>query len=491
MKKGDTPQPKESDVDSVSMEEGVHAITSSLKPTERGGWVGKKENSLLTLIPGHFDKNGVRIITYSLEPPPQHRWSGAYDPSFFLPMDDTERSIISHTQKEIEQACNIKFQLQEPGDPQEADIYYCKTPLEKGSSGNANDGFKVISLAAPGVDLVVSETGQTETIENKAHQSGINPKTILHETLHTLGLSHPGANGLGGYVCGENPKFSEDSTIMSYFEGIIKTVGLAAFDVAALQCCYGKPVGENAVIPEINLISLTHCHYIYSPTPTTLDLRSKLNDSGDLTIGDGKISGTLNLEGVEEPKRVKIRTIDEPFANIIAGNIAIHAKGNNLRNHFEGSSKDDELTAVGGLDVLTGNKGADTFKIGKESRIGNYITDFNPAQKDVIQLDDSIARVELRYNDGIFLEGKLTPSTEIWALDKNNTPVASVQVLDTTPIQLQKHLRYHSIGQHVTVDIIADAPPVENVTKLTEGVFGHPSGLPENLGWRAPRNRVK
>jgi len=425
--------------DAVTEEEGVRQLLSSLSPKE-GGWNPDGHETRI----GH-KKNGVWVITYTFDA------SGLAKPGFHLfpswdevrnlrRLKKESRKLVSEITAIIEQNANIRFEhVAEDGDINRADIRFfrMKEPPDK-DTGADTDGKLIRNIRF-------------------AESHTENPHSILHEILHALGLSHPGANGLGGKAGGDNESYNKDTTVMSYNKGDMGFTGLGPFDVAALQKIYGP--SKNCSTPmTLGPANLVGTRFIDAGS-VTLDLRDERYKTGGLTVREGKIEGALATDEDKEftvgqetgtrvevynPKPVKLRMVgDTKIKDVLADNehtnVKLRLTGNELPNRLQGGKATDELTPRGGLDVLTGNGGWDEFGLDSKSGFDNTITDFDPSLKqDVLKLQAPIAKVELRPND-ILREGKLYKATEVWARDKEGNSVASVQVLGVTPEELKKH----------------------------------------------------
>jgi Ca2+-binding RTX toxin-like protein len=85
----------------------------------------------------------------------------------------------------------------------------------------------------------------------------------------------------------------------------------------------------------------------------------------------------------------------------LTGNATL-GRGNDLDNAIVGNARNDNLTGYGGADTLTGGAGQDTFvytALGDSSATAyDTILDFNPGQRDKLDLRQVDARDNVPYN---------------------------------------------------------------------------------------------
>ena len=189
-------------------------------------------------IPITKNKNtdGISIITYTLEASRPYNDVSAFALETHS-LDHRQKQILRDVLSSIERAANIKFVEIEHVDKRDAaDIRYFQGRMRKSSYEGLTKNHSIIR------DVVITD-----------HAKSINYKfdynneydTILHETLHALGMSHPGGNGesVGNVLIenanGFNKRYNKNETAMSYNPGTVKS-GLGRYDVATLQYLFGS-----------------------------------------------------------------------------------------------------------------------------------------------------------------------------------------------------------------------------------------------------------
>ena len=266
-------------------------------------------------------------------------------------------------------------------------------------------------------------------------------ETLMHETLHALGLKHPGNYDAGsGTTPGPHLPYGEDNnqnTIMSYnFIGTgTSAASLMAYDVLALQYLYGaRSHNAGNTTYTFDTVSrftdgnkywgsssnLTKVSIWDSSGNDTLDFSKlgynssgyifNLNQGGMLTTKSAYNNYSYKALSDSSGKSYKATSYGTAlgYNMMIENAIATSSKdtiiGNNANNILDGRGGDDYLvggsgndTLTGGsgsdrlvgyssgteYDVLTGGSGSDTFVLGNSSNAfyqGNSyatITDFN------------------------------------------------------------------------------------------------------------------
>jgi Ca2+-binding RTX toxin-like protein len=232
--------------------------------------------------------------------------------------------------------------------------------------------------------------------------------TLLHETLHALGLKHPGNYGLG------KPPFlpyDEDvhtNTVMSYKGGAYSfPATLMPYDIKALQYVYGAKSfnAGNTTYSFDTVYKYTDGSRTWGSATTPLKLtiwdsggidtldfsrlaydasgyRFDLNEGGKLTsqsaynsslfgISDDKLEytsyyGTAIAYGVTLEKAIGSSSNDRIIGNAIAnvlrgGNGNDYLSGGNGDDSLYGEAHNDRLEGEAGNDTLDGGGGNDTL----------------------------------------------------------------------------------------------------------------------------------
>ena len=189
--------------------------------------------------------------------------------------------------------------------------------------------------------------------------------TLVHETLHALGLKHPGNYNGNGH--GTPPFLPEEedngyNTVMSYNRNKPYPIGPMPYDLKALGYLYGWTV-------------------VGSSGDDYLD-GSEGNDNlsgsdGDDSLDGGKGHDTLRggagadilLGQAGNDSLVGGKGRDTLLGGAGLDSLTGGAGGDILR----GGAGNDTLSGLGGNDTLVGGTGADTFRIGQDTDI---ISDF-------------------------------------------------------------------------------------------------------------------
>jgi len=286
--------------------------------------------------------------------------------------------------------------------------------------------------------VIRNDTPNSELLPGQAGQA-----VMMHELLHTLGISHPGAAkdttvilGREGEAGGKNTEYTKRSTVMSYNAVANSISGIGPYDIAAIQYIYGA--NENGPTDrKYTLEALAGTSTVYSKGKAVLDFRGpaftgnvKVDMSSNLLY---PISGTL--QGKDGPITFDPRIAVGTDYEILMDNtsrIAIDISGKKDAK-LRGGRNGDTLTAVGGNNQLTGGMGRDTFVLSTASGDGNVITDFNTTENDQILIRPGASEVRLEYVEtggaaknekGTYIKLMKAGSEE---------PAASVFVKDTRP----------------------------------------------------------
>jgi serralysin len=191
-----------------------------------------------------------------------------------------------------------------------------------------------------------------------------NPRKLMHELLHTLGLDHPGPYNGDTANYETQALFQQDShqyTVMSYWLAEVTGADHVAdgvtwfastpllYDVAALQYLYGANMTtrtENTV-------------YGFNSTADREVFNLALHPNAVFTIWDAGGRDTLDLSGYATPSRLDLHQGGFSNAGQMTGNISI-AFGAHIENATGGAGS-DVLVANELQNRLTGGGGGDIF----------------------------------------------------------------------------------------------------------------------------------
>jgi len=210
-----------------------------------------------------------------------------------------------------------------------------------------------------------------------------NPRKLMHEAMHAIGLSHPGDyNGDSALSYENEAEYEQDShqyTAMSYWTaaetGALHTIGGTSWfaatpllhDVAALQLLYGA-----------NMTTRTgDTVYGFNSTAGRASYDLNLPTVRVFSIWDAGGRDTLDLSGFATNSRIDLAEAAFSDAGGLTKNISIargvvieDAKGgagndsltgNKAANRLEGGGGADSLAGGRGTDSLTGGSGGDVF----------------------------------------------------------------------------------------------------------------------------------
>ncbi|HTU12569.1 MAG TPA: M10 family metallopeptidase [Allosphingosinicella sp.] len=191
-----------------------------------------------------------------------------------------------------------------------------------------------------------------------------NPRKLMHELLHTLGLDHPGTYNGDSADYESQALFQQDSnqyTVMSYWTAAVTGADHQAngvtmwastpllYDVASLQHLYGA-----------NLATRTgNTAYGFNATADRAVFDLALHPHAVFTIWDAGGADTLDLSGYATPSRIDLHEGAFSDAGQLTGNISI-AFGARIENAVGGAG-DDVLVANAGQNRLSGGGGGDVF----------------------------------------------------------------------------------------------------------------------------------
>lgn len=455
----------------VSPGEAVHDLTAEISPKNEHGW---RRQGFRTPIEGRME-NGVRIITYTLEATKASPVFNDRDFPNIRPLaGKQERAEVRKIFDELETVAKVKFVELPAEDAGKADIRFFRH--DKTNAGGSSFESK-------------DENGRTVRDIVMSKNETTNQGILLHEILHTMGLSHPGAakentSKSSGDLGGDDPRYTTDLTAMSYNSpgavyipafGVRLTSGkpsrqLAAADAETLGALYGKQ--EEATSKTFTADTLRAKRYLDAHLPATLDIAA--GHKGELTIETsgsdeafGKISGKLSdTDGKKLAQVVTFLTSATQLKDVRMApdaEVTVNVTGNEENNRLQGGTLGDIFTPRGGEnlkaegDILTGGGGGDRFILDGGSRFNNVVTDWETA-KDSVVLKNPITGAELRWRDDFPWGGGRHTGTELLAKDAAGAPIASLFIIGEKPEQVQGRIEgpWEDGGKH-HVRIVQDA----------------------------------
>ena len=264
------------------------------------------------------------------------------------------------------------------------------------SNGNNTSGFYAYSLSSNGDndpyngDIHLNPNAESRSDAFSGGYGSYGYGTLIHETLHSLGLKHPGNyNGTSGIGSGpflSPEKDNNTNTIMTYNGGGAEPITPMSYDIRALQYLYGA-ASNNSTATTYKFIS-GDSYYIDNKFfgSTTADIKQTIWDSGgvdtldmsalpsDSYVFDMTEGGIITTYTYYNSEPYTDQTTEDLFYTSYSGvTIAYNTIIENLIN----SQGDDYINA---------NSAANTFK---GYSLGTYTGDdyyFETTNTDVIEL---------------------------------------------------------------------------------------------------------
>ena len=314
----------------------------------------------------------------------------------FAPFSEAERQSLVRSMQYISDVANISFvnipsALQAPSKTNTFLGFYTIDDSSKIWGGYATR-FIVDGTGPPepmgriyGADIVLNHDF-TDTVGGWS-LGDYNPRLLMHELLHGLGLSHAGDYNIGDATSYEvDAAYFQDSTqytIMSYWgasnTGANHVAGGVAqfastpllYDVAALQLLYGANMSTRT--------GDTVYGFNNNSGRAAFDLQA--DPSAVFTIWDAGGIDALDLSGYSSASRIDLREGAFSDAGGMTMNISIahgalienaigglgddDMRGNAASNRLEGGGGGDRLYGAEGGDRLLGGSGGDVFVYGE------------------------------------------------------------------------------------------------------------------------------
>lgn len=373
------------------MERAVKDLTARHKPAD-GGWNDRGVSSKV----GTWNKEkNAYVVTYTFDTKEMPASYPKKPGEMVRKLNDDQKKEALRAMKDISKVANVIFE-EAPAD---------KANLLLGQASITASGYA--NYHHPSQRPVVVSDTLTESMFGSVHG------TWVHEFLHgAAGISHPGETG--EVLEGErrNPDYRL-GTAMTY--NALSDNGVPLYDVAALQKVFGPPLniaGEPVFTP----VDLREVDTIYAREQGVVDFRSegktvefvsgraRINLSPHIFITDqfrAEVEGKEVGQHAQLHKYVaegtKLEVLADNATNIRMDIIGMAGKGfKGGAARFQGGAQDDVLTARGGNNVLTGNKGADQFVFDRESGRDNVITDFNAKEKDTLVVRAGFSNVNIK-----------------------------------------------------------------------------------------------
>ncbi len=215
-----------------------------------------------------------------------------------------------------------------------------------------------------------------------------NPRKLMHELLHTVGLDHAGNYNGDSADYETQALFQQDSnqyTVMSYWPASVtgadhETNGVTywastplLYDVAALQYLYGANMGTRT----------GDTVYGFNSTAGREVYDLSLHPNSVFTIWDAGGNDTLDLSGFVTPSWIDLHEGGFSDTLLLSDNISI-AHGAVIENAV-GGSNGDVIVANEAQNLLTGAGGGDTFVFtGRDAQAGWARSDGKKLQPDLI-----------------------------------------------------------------------------------------------------------
>ena len=273
-------------------------------------------------------------------------------------------------------------------------------------------GFEISSTYADGAIAGAEIWLNSDAVQTRSwFAGGYNFLALMHETLHALGLPHPGDYNADGSAItyDADAVYFQDSrqyTVMSYFDasntganynpgdGIYSGSTLLIHDILALQALYGTNTATRS----------SDTVYGFNSTAGVDSYDCRINTHPIWCVWDGGGFDTLDFSGFNMAQRIDLH--EAAFSDVggmtlnvsIAYGVAIESAiggggadlltGNNLDNRLIGGAGDDVLYGENGADVLFGEAGADRLVggFGDDSLLGQAGADvlFGEAGADIL-----------------------------------------------------------------------------------------------------------
>ena len=301
-------------------------------------------------------------------------------PPGFSSFSFAQREALARAAQLISDVCGLSFANVpdnglEPGagNPRISffNINYSNAPFWGAAQNFATDNPEPPMGRLYGADVVVNQ--YRAGVQGGWGVGASNPRKLMHELLHTLGIDHPGAYNGDGNTYEANAEFQQDTTqytVMSYWNASITGADHEAdgvlyhastpllFDVAALQALYGANMATRT--------GDTVYGFNSNAGRSVFDLAA--HPRAVFTIWDAGGHDTLDLSGYSSRSSIDLNQGAFTDAGGITGNISIafgaiieNAVGGAGADRIVGNEVGNRLAGGRGSDRIDGGGGGDTF----------------------------------------------------------------------------------------------------------------------------------
>ena len=302
------------------------------------------------------------------------------------------RVLVVDALRMIADVADVTFAWADDGDFETSDSQAGDIVYSQYGTSPSGGGFGGWSGSRGGGD-------PTWTIEEgEVAVDGQNVSLFLHETMHALGLSHPGEYNGPGATYEADAAFWDDTaqfTLMSYFEAA-RTGGnyardahtnMMLYDIATLQMVYGANDATRAgdTVYGFNATALVEGSLAQAGAagaPGEVDASWRLDDEADDIVGaiwDAGGRDTIDLSGFTSASDVDLREGGFSSFGGLTNNLAIafgavieDAIGGAGDDTLHGNAAGNELTGNAGNDVLVGGAGGDLLDGGAGLDTASY-----------------------------------------------------------------------------------------------------------------------
>ena len=329
-------------------------------------WTSAQIVAQLTNWEARWDNQGPVAYTFLTQP---YSWLGS-TPNFSVFSAEQRTALARHMQL-ISDVANLSFvevpDNGQPGGPLNPRIGFHNVNLSTVPYWGVAKDFSTEHPDSPNGEIYAANSAVNLWRANQQGGWGIgesNPRKLMHELLHTLGLDHPGPYNGDTADYETQALFQQDShqyTVMSYWLASATGADHVAngatwfastpllYDVASLQYLYGA-----------NMTTRTgNTVYGFNATADREVFDLSLHPNSVFTIWDAGGRDTLDLSGFALPMRIDLHQGAFSDTGEMTGNISI-AFGAVIEDAVGGAAN-DRITANEVQNRLAGGGGGDVF----------------------------------------------------------------------------------------------------------------------------------